>query len=113
MGIAVLPIAVLVVLGLLTLAAWVFVWALRGNRGGRRVSVRYAIVLMACCIALWLGLCFFFMVWASLGHSAHPLRDSWLQCLVSFFILIVTPLALFRWRAKRRSDKDFKPWGSN
>ncbi|MCX6554495.1 MAG: hypothetical protein NTZ12_05695 [Candidatus Aminicenantes bacterium] len=101
MGIPILPFAVLGALAILALAAWAFARVIKGNR----ISLRHAIVLMACCTALWLGLCFFFMVWAALGHSAHPLRDSWPQCAVSFFVLVVAPLALFVWRAKRRSDK--------
>ena len=106
MRIGILPITILIACGVLALAAWAFIRALQGNIGGRRVSARHAIVLMTCCVALWLGLCFFFMVFASLGHSAHPLRDSWPQCVISFFVLVVAPLALFVWRAKRRFGKD-------
>lgn len=102
MRIAILPIVVPVAFGLLALEAWAFVRALKGNR----VSLRHAIVLMACCLLLWLGLCFFFMVFATLGHSAHPLRDSWPQCVVSFFVVIIAPLVLFICSAKRSSGKD-------
>jgi cytochrome bd-type quinol oxidase subunit 2 len=103
MRIGILPIVILVAFGVLALAAWTLIHAVNENRGSRRVSARHAIVLMACCTTLWLGLCFFFMIFASLGHSAHPLRDSWPQCVVSFLVLIVTPLALLIWLARRRS----------
>jgi len=102
----VLPFAILAALAILALAVRAFVRVLKENRGGRRIPARQAIVFMACCITLWLGLCFFFMVLASLGHSAHPLRDSWLQCVVSFFVLVVFPLTLFAWFARRSSGKD-------
>jgi uncharacterized protein involved in response to NO len=47
-----------------------------------------------------------FVVLASLGHSGHPLRDSWPQCLVSFILLVFAPLALFARFAGKRSDRD-------
>jgi len=103
MRIGILPIVVLVALGILALAVRTFFHAFKKNRGGCPIPIRHAIVIMACSIALWLGLCFFFMIMAALGHSAHPLRDSWLPCAVSFFVLIVAPLALFIWLARRKS----------
>jgi cytochrome bd-type quinol oxidase subunit 2 len=103
MRVGLLPIAIFLALGVVALAAWALIRAVNENRDSGRVSGRHAIVLMVCCTALWLGLCFFFMLLASLGHSAHPLRDSWPQCLVSFLVLIVAPLTLLVWLAKRRS----------
>jgi cytochrome bd-type quinol oxidase subunit 2 len=103
MGIPVLPFMVLAALAILALAAWAFVRAIKGNR---RVSMRHAFVLMACCLALWLGLCIFFMVLAALGHSTHPLRDSWPQCVASLFVLFVAPPVLFIWLAGRRSARN-------
>ena len=104
MRLSILPIAILVIFGLIALATWACTGVLKRNHGSRRVSVRHTIVIMACCTALWLIVCFFFMIFASLGHSAHPFRDCWPQCAVSFIVLIVAPLALLRWLAKRKSD---------
>jgi O-antigen/teichoic acid export membrane protein len=103
MRIGLLPIAVFLAIGVAALAAWALIRATSKNRGkGRRLG-SYAIVLMACCTALWIGLCFFFIVFASLGHSPYPLRDSWPQCLVSFLVLIVAPVILLVFLTKRRS----------
>ena len=103
MRIGLLPIAVSLALGVVALATWALIRAISKNRGSGRILGRYAIVLMVCCLALWLGLCYFFRILASLGHSAYPLRDSLPQCLVSFLVLIVAPLILLVWFAKRRS----------
>jgi cytochrome bd-type quinol oxidase subunit 2 len=103
-----LPIVVLLALGIVTLAAWALIRAINENRDTGRVWGRHAIVLIACCTALWLGLCFFFMLLASLGHSTHPLRDSWPQCLVSFLALIIAPSTLLVWLAKRKSRSWFR-----
>jgi hypothetical protein len=43
------------------------------------------------------------MLLASLGHSAHPLRDSWPECVVSFLILVVAPLSIVIWFSKRKT----------
>ena len=103
MRVGLLPIAVFLALGVVALATWALIRAANKNRGSGRILGRYAIVLMVCCLALWLGLCYFFMIFASLGHSAYPLRDSRPQCLVSFLALIVAPLTLLVWLATRRS----------
>jgi cytochrome bd-type quinol oxidase subunit 2 len=105
MHLSIFPFAILAVFGILALAAWAFTRVLNRAHGSRRVSVRHTIVIMACCTALWLILCFFLMIFASLGHSAHPFRDSWPQCAISFIVLIVAPFALLIWLAKRKSDK--------
>jgi hypothetical protein len=103
MRVGLLPIAIFLALGVAALAAWALIRATNKNRGKGHVLGSYAIVLMACCTALWLGLCFFFMVFASLGHSPHPLLDSWPQCLVSFLVLIVVSVMLLVFLTKRRS----------
>jgi hypothetical protein len=98
-----LPFAVLLALGLVAGAVWAAVGAVRVQRRTRRLSLRHGVVLMVCCTAIWSASCFFFMLLASLGHSAHPLRDSWPQCLASFMVVIVAPSALLIWLATRRS----------
>jgi hypothetical protein len=103
MRVGLLPIAVFLALGVAALATWALIRVITAHRVSHRVSARYAIVLMVCCLALWLGLCYFFIIFASLGHSAYPLRDSQPQCLVSFLALIVAPLTLLVWLARRRS----------
>ena len=104
MIIGLLPIASFLALGAVALAAWALIGAINEKRKRGRFSGLYAIVLMVCCTALWLGLCFFFILLASLGHSAYPLRDSWLQCLVSFLVLIVAPVTLLVRLAKGNKD---------
>ncbi|MBN2399669.1 MAG: hypothetical protein JXI33_04940 [Candidatus Aminicenantes bacterium] len=103
MGIPVFLFTVLAALAILVLAAWAFLRALKGNR---RVSMRQAVALMACCFILWLGLSFFFMILASLGHSSHTLRDAWPPCAVSFFLFVFAPLSLFAWLSRQRSGRD-------
>jgi cytochrome bd-type quinol oxidase subunit 2 len=101
MRIGLLAIVVLIALGVVSLAAWALVRFAK-NRADRRASSDPAIVVLACCTALWLGLCFPFMLLASLGHSSHPLRDSWPECVVSFLILVATPLSIVIWLSKRK-----------
>ncbi len=101
MHIGLFPIALLAALGLLALGAWAFARFVK-NRADRRASLGPAIAVLACCTTLWLGLSFFFMVLASLGHSGHPLRDSWLECFVSFLILVAAPLSIIVWFSKRK-----------
>jgi formate-dependent nitrite reductase membrane component NrfD len=103
MRVGLLPIAVFLALGVAALAAWALIRVINEKHDRGRVSARHAIVLMVCCTALWLGLCYFFRILASLGHSAYPLRDARPQCLVSFLALIVAPLTLLVWLATRRS----------
>jgi O-antigen/teichoic acid export membrane protein len=103
MIIGLLPIATLLALGIAALAAWALIRAISEKRDRGRVPAGLAVVLMVCCLALWLGLCFFFMLLAGLGHSSYPLRDSWPQCLVSFLVLICAPLILIVWLDRRRS----------
>lgn len=102
MRIGLLPIVILIALGVLALAAWALVRFVK-NRADGRASSGPAIVVLACCTILWLGLCFLFMLLASLGHSAHPLRDSWPECVVSFLILVVAPLSIVIWFSKRKT----------
>ena len=101
MRIGLFPIVVPIALGVLALAAWALIRFVK-NRADRRASSGPVIVVMACCTTLWLGLCFLFMLLASLGHSAYPLRDSWLKCVVSFLILVVAPLSIVIWFSKRK-----------
>ena len=103
MIIALLPIATFLALGAVALAAWALIGAINEKRKRGSFSALHTIVLMVCGTALWLGVSFFFMLRASLGHSAQPLRDAWSQCLVSFLVLIVAPVTLLVWLAKRRS----------
>ncbi len=103
MRIGILPIVLAIGLGVLGLVGWALV-RLVTNRDHRRAVSGLAILVMACCTTLWFGLCSFFMLWASLGHSAHPLRDSWPECAVSFLILIVLPLAIIIWLSKRKAN---------
>jgi len=103
MRIGLFPIALFLAIGIVVLAIWALSRAINKDRGKGRVVGSYAIILIVCCTTLWLGLCFFFMIFSSLGHSPHPLRDSWPQCLVSFLVLIVLPLILLAFLAKRRS----------
>jgi hypothetical protein len=103
MHIGLLPIVLLIALGVFALATWALA-RLVNNRVHHRISLGPAIVVMACCMTLWLGLCFFFMLLASLGHSAHPLRDSWPECGASFLILVVSPLSIIIWLSKRKKS---------
>src|SRR5512136_2727585 len=96
MHIGLLPIVILVALCLLALVVWALVRIFK-NRADRRASLGPAIVVMVCCTTLWFGLSFFLMLLASLGHSAHPLRESWPECVVSFLILVVSPLFIIIW----------------
>ncbi len=102
MRVGLLPIAVLLALGVVALGVWALIRAINEKRDRGRFSRLHTIVLMMCCTALWLGLCFFFRLLAVLGHSPNPLHDSWPQCLVSFLVLIGAPLMLIVWLAKRR-----------
>jgi hypothetical protein len=97
------PLAVLLALGLVAGAVWAALGAVRVQRETRRLSLRHGVVLMVCCTAIWSASCFFFMLLASLGHSAHPLRDSWPQYLAGFLILVGAPAALLVSLATRRS----------
>ena len=101
MRIGLLPIAVLVALGVVALAAWALGGAFKERRGGRRFQASRAVVVTVCGTALWLMLSFFFMVLASLGHSPHPLRDSWVKVVVSFIVLVCAPGAVLVWLAGR------------
>ena len=103
MHIGLLPIALLVALGLLALAVWALMRLVTNRAAGHSVTGP-AIAVIACCATVWLGLCFFFMILASLGHSGHPLRDSWLECLVSFLILVVSPLPIVIWLSRRKAQ---------
>jgi|WetSurMetagenome_2_1015567.scaffolds.fasta_scaffold194140_2 hypothetical protein len=97
-----LPLAVLLALGLVAGAVWAALGAVRVQREARRLSLRHGVVLMACCTAIWSASCLFFMLLASLGHSAHPLRDSWPQCLAGFVVVVAAPSALLVRLAARR-----------
>ena len=103
MQLGLLPFAVLLAMGLVAGAAWAALGAVRVQRQTRRLSLRHGVVLMVCFTAIWSASCFFFMLLASLGHSAHPLRDSWRQCLAGFMVFIVAPSALLVRLATRRS----------
>jgi cytochrome bd-type quinol oxidase subunit 2 len=103
MQIGIMPFVIVTAGVLLALAGWALFRTFDERRTGRRISARHAIVLMTCCTALWLGVCFFSMVWTALGHSAHPWRDSWPQCLVSFVVLVLAPGALLIFLATRRA----------
>ena len=103
MRIGLLPLAAVLALGIAALAAWALIRAVSEKRSRGRLSARFAIVLMVCCLALWLGLCFFFTLLAGLGHSAYPLRDSRPQCLWSFLVLICAPLIVLVRLSRRGS----------
>ena len=102
MGLGLLPFALVVALAVVAGAVWAALGAVKVRRQTGRLSARHGIVLMACGTALWAASCFLFMLLASLGHSAYPLRDSWPQCLVAFLALVVAPAALLVRLATRR-----------
>lgn len=102
MRLGLLPFAVLLGAGLVAVAVWAALGAVSVRRRTHRLSARHGIVLMVCCGALWSASCFFLKLLASLGHSAHPLRDSWPQCLAGFLVLIVAPSALLLWLGTRK-----------
>jgi hypothetical protein len=98
-----LPIVTLLALGIIALAVWALIRAIKEKRKQGRISVRHAVVLMVCCTILWLGISFFFLLRAALGHSAHPLLDAWPACLVGFLVLIVAPVTMLVGLARRKS----------
>jgi hypothetical protein len=104
MHIGIVPIASLLALGLVALAAWALIRAISVKRKQDRLSVRHAVALMVCCTILWLGISFFSLLRAALGHSSHPLLDAWPECLVGFLVLSVAPLTVLIWLAKRRTS---------
>ncbi len=101
MRVGIFPFVVLIAIGLVVLATWAFVRFVR-NKSGQRASSRYAVVIIACCTILWLGVSFFFTLWASLGHSGHPVRDALPECAISFLILVGIPSSIVLWRIKRK-----------
>jgi formate-dependent nitrite reductase membrane component NrfD len=103
MHIGLLPIVFLLPAAIAALAMGALIRTI-GERRVKGLTVgSHAIVLMARCTVLWLGLCFFFMLLASLGHSVNPLCGSWPHGLVSFLVLIVATATLLVWLVKRKS----------
>jgi cytochrome bd-type quinol oxidase subunit 2 len=105
MIIGLLPITLLLAFICVALATWALIRALTEKRRQGRVLARHAVVLLACGLALWLGISFFFLLRASLGHSAQPLRDARPQCLVSFLVLICAPVTFLVWPARQRKKR--------
>ncbi len=101
MHVGILPIAVVAAGGLVAFAVWALLGGLKERRAGRRVGASRAVAVLVCGVLLWLMLSVFFMVLASLGHSPHPLRDSWVPVLVSLVVLVCAPAAVLIWSAGR------------
>ena len=103
MLIALLPITLLLALCLLALAVWALIRAIIDKHRQGCVPARHTVLLIVCCTLLWLGISSFFLLRASLQHSAHPLLDAWPKCLVGFLVLICAPVLFLVWPVRRKS----------
>jgi len=90
------PILILLVVLLILVLVWSVLGVLRVYRQSHRLSGPHATVLMVLCALAWLGACFFFSLFASLGHSSHAMRDMLPAYLVSLLVLVVVPAAFLR-----------------
>ncbi len=103
-GMAILPVALLLALGLIVAIAWAASALVAGRALTRRQARTTVIALALGCIALWLGVSFVIYVLGGLTHSSHPFRDGLPWYLASFAVLVVAPAALIllSWRRLRQ-----------
>lgn len=93
--------ALLAAIGLVLMAKWTTVRLLDRCRERRRVRLSHLLVLGLCGLAILLGLCLFFLVWATLGPAVRSPRDALLPCLLALLGVFVGPTLLLAWLAAR------------
>lgn len=93
MAIGIFPFAVVVAAALAALLVATAVRLGRQARREQRLSRGRLALFAACAIALWAGTSFFFMLLAALGHSSHPVADSWPYSLVALAVFVALPAA--------------------
>ncbi len=88
---------------------WLLSWAarriFRQFKSGEPIGAKHSLVMLSSAASLAFIWCFGFFVWASLGHSAHPLADVWLECLAGIIIFILLPIAFLAWCHYRNGKK--------
>lgn len=86
---------------LLAAIVWMLIWAIRRImrqfKSGEPISLKHSLVLLGSATCLGFIWCFAFFIYASLGHSAHPLADVWFQCLTGVMLFIILPIAFLTW----------------
>jgi len=103
------PFILVLILGSLLLTAWSAAGVIQSARARRPISFSSVIVLTCTSAFFCLVWCLFLIVGASLGHSAHPLRDTWPQCVAGICVFVFLPTSLILWAWRRGLATGEKP----
>lgn len=105
MQVMLLPFIIIIVLAALGLVAWSVVRVIKRVRQGKPVSPMQVLALVGLLIILSASWCLFFIIRASLGHSAHPFVDAFPECLWGTLVILVLPTACLYFFVRKQERK--------